>query len=555
MKKLLLLVVLLVLSIPLRADNQQLMDSLDAAIANRAQYIQAKVDGISSLKRRLSEGNTGERALAIIDHLYDEYHVFQFDSAMLYADRGLALALRERNSYYTTLFTIHRSEILAIGGLYPEALECMNTLGEQPADSLLRFKQLMAFNAIYSYWSDYCHDVHYGPLYRAKADSCLNEAIAYVKPEDPLYDYYQGEKNVYLNHDNKQARIHYLNALKRIDPHSRAYSMASFALAGNYRVAGEQDKYIEYVIKAAMSDLNNCTMENLALQDLAVCLFDENEEQINRAEIYINTSMEDAKFYNNRLRILEISRTLPQIMNTYQATIVAKNRMLRNSVIFISLLVLALLLTAFYIFKQNRKLASRRRELASSHQKLIYMNNQLADSNKTQAALNLQLKELNQQLIDTNKRREGLASIFIDLCAQYIDKLGMYQTLVKRKIKANQAQDLLHTITSTRISEQDASTFLHRFDKAFLDLYPTFVEEFNALLTDDGQIVLKNPPALTTELRTFALIRLGVKNTADIAGLLFLSPQTIYNCRSVIKNKARRRETFDEDVQRLCAVN
>ena len=555
MKKSLLLVLLLALSIPLKADNQQLMDSLDAAIAQRAQYIQAKVDGISALKRRLSEGNTGERALAIIDHLYDEYHVFQFDSAMSYADRGLALALRERNSYYTTLFTIHRSEILAIGGLYPEALECMNTLGEQPADSLLRFKQLMAFNAIYSYWSDYCHDVHYGPLYRAKADSCLNEAIAYVKPDDPLYDYYQGEKNVYLNHDNKQARIHYLNALKRIDPHSRAYSMASFALAGNYRVAGEQDKYIEYVIKAAMSDLKNCTMENLALQDLAVCLFDENEEQINRAEIYINTSMEDAKFYNNRLRILEISRTLPQIMNTYQATIMAKNRMLRNSVTFISLLVLALLLTAFYIFKQNRKLASRRRELASSHQKLIYMNNQLADSNKTHAALNLQLKELNQQLIDTNKRREGLASIFIDLCAQYIDKLGMYQTLVKRKIKANQAQDLLHTITSTRISEQDASTFLHRFDKAFLDLYPTFVEEFNALLTDDGQIVLKTPSALTTELRTFALIRLGVKNTADIAGLLFLSAQTIYNCRSVIKNKARRRETFDEDVQRLCTVS
>jgi len=539
----------------MRANNQQLMDSLDAAIAQRAQYIQAKSDRIGSLKRRLIEGVSGERALSIIDDLYDEYHVFQFDSAMSYADRGLALALGLGNSYYTTLFTVHRSEILAIGGLYSEALECMNMLREQPADSLLRLKQLLAYNAIYSYWSDYCHDVHYAPFYRAKADSCLYQAIAYVKPDDPLYDYYQGEKNVYLDHDDKQARIHYLNALKRIDQHSRAYSMASFALAGNYRVAGEQDKYIEYVIKAALSDLKNCTMENLALQDLAVCLFDENEEQIRRAELYINTSMEDAKFYNNRLRILEISRTLPQIMNTYQATIVAKNKKLRNSVMFISLLVLALLLTAYYIYRQNRKLASRRRELASSHQKLIGMNKQLADSNKTHAALNQQLKELNLQLINTNKRREGLASIFIDLCAQYIDKLGMYQTLVKRKIKANQAQELLQTISSTRISEQDASTFLHRFDKAFLDLYPTFVEEFNALLTDDGQIVLKSPNTLTTELRTFALIRLGVKNTADIAGLLFLSPQTIYNCRSVMKNRARRREMFDDDVQRLCAVN
>ena len=555
MKKTFLLALLLALSIPMRADNQQLMDSLDAAIAQRAQFVQAKSDRIGALKRRLNEGVSGDRMLSIIDDLYDEYYVFQFDSAMSYADRGLALALGLSNSYYTTLFTIHRSEILAIGGLYSEALECMNTFHEQPTDSLLRFKQLMAYNVIYTNWSDYCHDVHYAPIYRAKADSCLYKAVAYVKPDDPLYDYYQGEKNVFLDHDDKQARIHYLNALKRIDQHSRAYSMASFALAGNYRVAGEQDKYIEYVIKAALSDLKNCTMENMALQDLAVCLFDENEEQIKRAELYINTSMEDAKFYNNRLRILEISRSLPQIMNTYQATIVAKNKKLRNSVVFISLLVLALLLTAYYIYKQNRKLTSRRRELASSHQKLINMNKQLADSNKTHAALNLQLKELNQQLINTNKRREGLASIFIDLCAKYIDKLGMYQTLVKRKIKANQSQELLQTISSTRISEQDASTFLHRFDKAFLDLYPTFVEEFNALLADDGQIVLKSPNTLTTELRTFALIRLGVKNTADIAGLLFLSPQTIYNCRSVMKNRARSRETFDDDVQRLCAVN
>ena len=168
--------------------------------------------------------------------------------------------------------------------------------------------------------------------------------MAYADVTDPLYEFYQGEVNVYVNHDNQQARQHYLKAVKHIDEHSRAYSMASFALAGNYHLAGEKEKYMEYVIKAALGDLKNCTMENLALQDLAVCLFDESEEQITRAELYINTSMEDAKFYNNRLRILEISRTLPQIMNTYQATIVAgRTQKLRYSVVFISLLVLGAL--------------------------------------------------------------------------------------------------------------------------------------------------------------------------------------------------------------------
>ena len=264
--------------------------------------------------------------------------------------------------------------------------------------------------------------------------------------------------------------------------------------------------------------------------------------------------MEDAKFYNNRLRILEISRTLTQIMNTYQVMIEKQNRHLRYSVLFISLLLVALFVTAYYIYRQNRKLHSRRRELAVSNSQLTSLNGQLSESNERQAQLNAQLHKLNDKLVDTNRLREGLASIYIDLCAKYIDKLNKYQTLVKRKIKANQAQELLQTFSSTRISEEDAATFLNRFDKAFLELYPTFVDEFNGLLKPEGRIEQKSPNTFNTELRTYALIRLGVKNTADIAGLLFLSSQTIYNCRSIIKNKALNKETFDEDVQKLCTV-
>ena len=525
------------------ADNQKLLDSLDTVIAHRALFVAEKENRIVSLKRRLNSGMRGETALQILNDLYEEYHVFQFDSAMAYADKGLSLARQKHNDYYTTLFAINRSEILAIGGLYTEAIENLGTLGGEPADSTLRFKYLLTCFTIYSYWSDYCHDKHYAPLYRSRADDFLRQAMAYADVTDPLYEFYQGEVNVYVNHDNQQARQHYLKALQHIDENSRAYSMT-----------GEKEKYMEYVIKAALGDLKNCTMENMALQDLAVFLFEEDEGQIERAERFINQSMEDAKFYNDRLRILEISRIMPQIMKAYQSTMKRQNAKLRYSIIFISLLVLGLLLTAYYIHRQNRKLSSRRKELANSNQQLSELNQQLSGSYQQQAELNSQLQILNQRLVDTNKRREGLASIYIDLCAKYIEKLGKYQTLVKRKIKANQTLDLLQTISSTRISEEDASTFLHRFDKAFLELYPTFVEEFNALLRPDERIQQKTPHTLTTELRTFALIRLGVKNTADIAGLLFLSNQTIYNCRSLTKNKAVNKDTFDEDVLRLCTV-
>ncbi len=554
MRHLLLFVMLLSLPDFVMAGNEELLDSLDKAIARRAEFVKVKEDKINSLKKSLSTGSGGEKALQTISELYDEYYVFQFDSAMTYADRGLELARLQKNDFYTSLFTIHRAEILAIGGLYTEAVESLGTIGKPPADQGLRFKYLFTYSVIYTYWSDYCHDRHYAPLYRTKADDYLRQAIDYASQDDPLYEYYQGEKNVYLEQDSKKARNHYLKALININESSREYSMASFALAGNYRMAGEQEKYLEHVIKAALCDLRNCTMENVALQNLALFLFEENESQIERAERYINVSMADAKFYNNRLRILEISRIMPQIMNTYQANMEKTNTKLQLSVYFISFLVLGLLFTAYYIYRQNRKLSTRRKELASSNLQLTNLNCQLADSNDDQARLNEQLQNLNQRLVDTNKRREGLASIYIDLCAKYIDKLAKYQTLVKRKIKANQAQELLQTISSARISEEDAATFLHRFDKAFLELYPTFVEEFNALLQENGRIQQKSPHTLTTELRTFALIRLGVKSTADIAGLLFLSPQTIYNCRSVVKNKSICKESFDEDVLRLCTV-
>ena len=532
--------VFLMLSSTLMAGNQAILEELDAAIAKRDEFILAKENRIKKLKLQIQEEHDSATILKTLDDLYNEYYVFKFDSAKACADKGLALAVAFKNSHYTTLFTIHRSEILAIGGLYSEARANLEAVDANKLDSNLRFKYHLALFLLYTYWTNYCNDHYYSPLYRAKADSCLIQGFKDINPQDPFYDYYMGEYCVYIKKDSREARKHYYRVLEKASEASRFYAMASNALAGNYLDDGNEEKYVEFLAKAAMSDLKCSTMENMALQSLAVRLFQNGEEHIERAERYINVSMEDAKFYNNRLRILEISRILPQIMTTYQDVTERQNRHLRYSISFISLLVVVLLFTAYFIYRQNRKLNIRRHELAES-------NNQLTD-------LNNQLQELNQRLEYTNEHRERLASIYIDLCAKYIDKFTKYQTLVKRKIKAHQEQELLQTISSTRISEEDAATFLNRLDKAFLELYPTFVEEFNALLTEDGRILQKSPHTLSTELRTFALIRLGVKSTADIAGLLFLSNQTIYNCRSVTKNKAVNKETFDDDVMRLCTV-
>jgi hypothetical protein len=136
----------------------------------------------------------------------------------------------------------------------------------------------------------------------------------------------------------------------------------------------------------------------------------------------------------------------------------------------------------------------------------------------------------------------------------YINKLNNYQNLVKRKVMAKQTDDLLRMVNANRLSEVDAKEFFVNFDTAFLNLYPDFIRSFNALLREDAQIQLGRGDILTTELRIYALIRIGVRDSAKIATLLFYSPQTIYNYRSAVKSRAKDKETFEHDVMELCRV-
>ena len=531
-----------------KASDRPLLQQLDSLLTQREAIIQQKKEKIERLKRAYTAEDDNVKKLQLCYDLYEEYYVFKFDSAMVCAKKGLQLAQRINSRYYEMLYTLKQSELLAISGLYSEAVSVLNKLDTAATDPRLRFSLYTTYSTLYSYWSDYCGDPVYAPVYRQQANDYLSRAMNYVDKNSPTYYYYKGEQATFILNDGQLARRYYEQALQQLPRNARHYAMACFALAGNHRNQGDEQGYEDYLARAAMSDVESCTMENLALQTLAACLFEKDRQGLERAERYINISMEDAVFYNNRLRILEISHMLPTIVNTYQDTVKEQNRLMRRALLFISLLVVGMLAAAIFIFIQNKLLTRRRHELSAANRQLSEANRQLSD-------LNSQLSTANTQLSVTNNRRERLALVYIELCAKHIDKLGKYQTLVKRKIKANQVQELLSTISSTRISEEDAQTFLSRFDKAFLELYPTFIEEFNALLAADYHIRQRLSGAMTTELRTYALIRLGVKNTNDIAGLLFLSPQTIYNCRSQVKSHALCKDNFDLQVSRLCDVN
>lgn len=540
--KTILLVILLVLPAALSAGTREggLIGHLDSLMDHVDDLYARKQASIDMLKGSIARERDPRVLLSAYDRLFGEYYVFQFDSAMVYVDKAITLADASGDRYHHDKSRIDKASLLAIGGLYGEATSLLAEIDSTSLDERLRFDYTLTHYYIYLYWSDYCHDATYAPRYRRRAAGYLSRAVRMLRPDDARYDFYMGEYYIYVDRDDAKALHHYFRTLSKAPVASRWYAMASFAIANNYSANHDTVRYEEYLTRACISDLLNCTRENLALQDLAMYLYNQGEENIKRAERYINFAMDDAKTYNNRLRIIEISQKLPAIVSNYREKVTSQYRYMRAALWCISALFTFVMLLLYFYSRQNRQLSLHRHELSSSNEKL--------------SSLNDRLHLLNGRLLDTNVRRERLAKLYIDLCANYIDRLSRFELLVRRKIKAGQVGDLLSMATSSKLSEDDAATFMHRFDAAFLDLYPSFVTEFNALLRPGEQLLPPHAGRLTTELRIFALIRLGVKESSEIAALLFYTPRTIYNYRSSVKARARNRDTFEDDVARLCTV-
>nr|WP_314829569.1 DUF6377 domain-containing protein [uncultured Prevotella sp.] len=549
MKRSLLYILFLLLPTTLSAGSktQQLRQKLDNLLEQRKALIDNKNKDINRLKKNLTTSENTLKRLQTYEQLFEEYYVFQFDSAMTYLNKGIKLAKETQNTYYYNSNTISKAELLSIGGLYSEAIHEIEQVDTTVLDKAQHFEYYFSLFRIHTYWADFCNDKTYTPTHRLKAQEYLKKAMPFCDETAKTYEYYLGEYAVFVLNNPQAARAHYVKAIKQLPQNSRFYAMSCFALSGSYGNEGNTEKQEEFLLLSSIADIENCTMENFALQNLAMYIFEHNKDELDLAQQYIQTALEDAHFYNNRLRIIEISSKLPVIVSSYQQTLNQRNKVQMTAIIAISLLLLFLLSAVFYIVKQTKRLSLQQQELQKN-------NNQLSELNRQQKELNTQLHDLNALLVDTNRKRERLAKLYIDLCAKYIARLKKQQTLVKRKIKANQITELLSQLSSERLSEEDAATFLSRFDKAFLDLYPDFTEELNSLLLPEGQIQNKSTDELTTEQRIMALIRLGVKESAEIADLLFYSPQTIYNYRSVLKGKAINKETFEEEVMKLCRV-
>ena len=525
---------LLFVLLPFRATNKvDLSGELETALKLRNQYSRQKETRIDSLKHLLYPNMNDDERFLLYNAIYEEYYTYRFDSAIYYVDREEEVAMKLSNPTYRNLSIIHRSILLATSGYFSESIQNLEQIDSRTLDNALRIEYYTAYEWAYSMWAEYSNDNIYAPRYYEKEMLYQDSLISVLPVGSPLHHYWKGE-NFYRHRRYAEAKNCYKKALEGLPVNVRLFAMATYGLALVYSRTNNWKEYENYLIKAAISDQVCPLKENLALQELALYIFKNRDGEVSRANRYLNYSLEDAMYYNNRLRMLEIARKFPSIVLSYQKQNLIESQRLQWSLICISLLSIGLVVSLVYIYRQMNQLHKRKKILAN---------------------MNCELQHLNKALVDTNHTREEYVSLFMDLCAAYIDKLKKYQDLVKRKVKAKQTDDLLRLVNATKNSEMDTREFFMNFDTAFLNLYPNFIKEFNSLLREGEEIIPKRGEILTTELRIFALIRMGIKDSSKIATLLFYSPQTIYNHRSVVKNKAKIRDNFEKQVEEICTIN
>ncbi len=535
------IITLMIQPIYIKGDNNQLYKQLDAALAQRAHYVELKEKSLNEIKQGAKYVTSNEDKLKLYEQLANEYKAYEYDSAMTYVNKGLILAQKSNNIFFNKRFQLSQTRLLITRGFYAEAKEILQKIEpkEEPRD--YQFLYYYTMYGLYNNWSTYCENNEFSKNYDLKKVEYLKKAIELSPKKDAFYYYLMGELYYFSNHPNNNKTIqYYKKALSMEKANSRLHAMTAFALSEVYQKANNLELMEHYLLVAAISDITSATKENVALQDIALFIYKHKTRSLNKAQEYINLSLEDAYTYKSRLRRIEISSKLQLITNAYTDDIKTTNRLLNIALLVIILLLLGVGISSLFIRKKNRLLKQKKDEISATSDKMEKLNGQL--------------HLINDELKDTNQKRERLVKVYIDLCYKNIERNQKLRTLAVRKIKANQSKELLSLLSSSSSTEKENKEFLTEFDKAFLSLYPTFVNELNQQLTESAHIQLKENGEMPPILRVCALLRLGITESSKIAGILSYSPQTVYNYRSILKNNAIDKEHFEENVLKLCMI-
>ncbi len=515
---------------------ESLLIELDRAIENQERYKDQKESYIRQLQGRLTLDNlTPEERYDTYCRLTNEFEFYRCDSARFYALQQLSLAEASGKKAWETDSKIKLAFILSKAALFIEAISLLDSISPEELSDIQKIAYYSSYYETYVSWGDFLSNGFEKTEVYEKRDFFHEKYIELLPMSSYEYAAYYGIKYITDNQPEKAEQL-LLTSLPQSQPNTRPYSILTSVLSFLYTTKGDMEKTKEYLALSAISDIRGNIMENASLRELATYLFDEN--QINRANTYIKKSMEDANFYNSRIRNYQTSQILPIIDRAYQQDRARQQKQLERSLLIISVLSVILLTGIFFIFSEIRKVSAAKKKISDINEQLQINNMALTDINRT--------------LTETDHIKEEYIGHFLGLCSVYIEKMERYRKKLLTQAKTGKPEELYKMIRSTQFIEDERTEFYTTFDESFLELFPDFVERFNALLPEDEKVILKPNEKLTTGLRIFALIRLGITDSAKIAEFLNYSLATIYNYRSRYRNKAIvPRDEFEQEILKI----
>lgn len=522
-----------------------LLNVLDKTIKEADTYVQIKENKLHELKKeaRKTPPVSVER-YHLNNDIYLEYKAYSSDSALHYLNENMLLARQLNDKERELKIQLELSYLLSSIGMYMEAADILNSIDRQTLPS-----SLLGY-----YYTCYEH-VYFEagaaqPRYKMFASRYAKLSHAYRDSMqvtlDPSSATYLWLRETQLREAGK-----YDEALEFSDRRlaeasfgTPQYALVAYQRFRLFESMGKKDEHLYYLVLSAISDVRSAIKEQSSLMVLAQEL--NSKGDLKRAYDYINFSWEISQFYKTRLRSWMNITPLSMINGNYQDIIKQQNRELLIYITCVALLALLLVIALIYIYRQMKALSIAKKGLQEVNERLFSLNEELEEVNRHLRSTNLELSE-------SNLIKEAYIARFFKLCSVYVDRLQAYRKLVNKKLQRGQVAELLKmTHLSNDIVTVEVQELYANFDSAFLHLFPNFVESLNALLLPDEQIVLKPDELLNTELRIFALIRLGIKDSSQIAELLHYSVNTIYNYRSRVKTKARvSRDDFEDLVAKI----
>ncbi len=517
---------------------------LDKTVQESQKYFTSNEQRVQRMKDELSLCRDDIERFRQTQKIQLAYNAVSFDSCLHYSQQALQLAQKIDNPRYITMSKAYFARLLVQNSYYMDGIQLLKGTHGAILDQDDKVQYYKIYHHAYREIGFYSKFPDVKSDNFAQADLYADSLLKACQP------------NSYLEQETKLNTLIERNSVEEAFKLNRTllditimgtpeYSMHTYQRSVLYHSAGEMEATKYWLALSAISDIRCGRYDHASLWMLADMLSKEGE--LARAYKYITFSWEMTKKYNGKFRMTQVSTILPTIINDRNRIKEEANRFLKGGIAAVSLLSLLLLGTILYVQKQKRHIAASREELGERNEELQQLNDDLRDLNHRLDANNLEIADTNKKLLQSNQKRIKYIGKFLEMCALHIHKMQHMRDKVLVRAKRGKPAELIDYLQSPAFYADELDDFYRDFDEAFLNLYPEFVEQFNALLDAQHQVVLEDPRVLTTELRIFALIRINISESKKIAEFLNYAPNTIYNYRAKLKKYALDKDTSFED--------